>query len=255
MAAPRAIQSLTISFGLVSIPVKVYTAASSQTVRFNMLSKKSKSRVKQQLYDPALDEVVDRKDTDQGVRVREGAVRRPSRTTSSSSWKRRKSSMLDIVEFVPLESVDLVYVEKSYYLGPDKGGNKAYQLLSESMHRTGKIAVGQFTSRGKEQLVLVRPYRQGLILHQVYYSDEVRAFDDVDLGDRVELRPGEADLADQLIEQLTETAFDPEKYKDAFRQRVLEAVGNEGRGRADRNGTAGTPHPDHRPLRRVEGEP
>ncbi len=223
MAAPRAIQSLTISFGLVSIPVKVYTAASGQTVRFNMLSKESKSRVKQQLYDPVLDKVIDRKDTVKGYEYAKGQFV----TFEDAELKKleaEKSNALDIVEFVPLDTIDLVYVEKSYYLGPDKGGNKAYQLLAGAMERTERVAVGQFTSRGKEQLVLIRPYKDGLILHQVYYADEVRAFEDIDLGDPVEFRPGEPDLADQLVEQLATDGFDPAKYTDAFRERVLGAV-------------------------------
>jgi DNA end-binding protein Ku len=223
MAAPRAIQSLTISFGLVSIPVKLYTAASSQQVHFNMLSKKTKSRLKQQLYDPVADEVVDRKDITKGYEYAKGQFVVFS-DQELKALEAQKNTSLEIVEFVPLDSIDLVYVEKSYYLGPDKGGSKAYQLLSGAMDRTEQVAVGKYTNRGKEQLVVVRPYREGLILHQLFFADEVRAFDQLDLGDQVEFRPGEPELADQLIEQLASDTFDPKKYTDEFRDRVLAAV-------------------------------
>jgi DNA end-binding protein Ku len=223
MAAPRAIQSLTISFGLVSIPVKLYTAASPQQVSFNMLSEKTKSRIKQQLYDPVADAIVDRKDIVKGYEYAKGQYV----TFTDEEIKKleaQKSSSLDIVEFVPLDTVDHVYIEKSYYLGPDKGGTKAYKLLAESMRKAGRAALGQVTSRGKEQLVLLRPYKEGLIFHEVYYADEVRRFEDIDLGDKVEFRPGEQELAAQLIDQLTHERFEPEKYKDEFRNRVLAAV-------------------------------
>jgi DNA end-binding protein Ku len=223
MAAPRAIQSLTISFGLVSIPVKLYTAASPQQVSFNMLSEKTKSRIKQQLYDPVADAVVDRKDIVKGYEYAKGQYV----TFTDEEIKKleaQKSSSLDIVEFVPLDTIDHVYVEKSYYLGPDKGGNKAYKLLAEAMRKAGRVAVGQVSSRGKEQLIMLRPYKEGLILHEVYYADEVRRFEDIDLGDKVEFRPGEQELAGQLIDQLTHEKFEPDKYKDEFRERVLAAV-------------------------------
>src|SRR5690606_32739010 len=118
-----------------------------------------------------------------------------------------RSSALDIVEFVPLESVDLLQVEKSYYLGPDKGGDKAYRLLVDSMKRTNKVAVGRWAARGKEQLVVLRPYRDGLLLHQMFYANEVRPFDEIDTGATYEFKPIERELAERLIEQLSADAF------------------------------------------------
>jgi len=120
--------------------------------------------------------------------------------------------------------VDLLSVEKSYYLGPDKGGDKAYRLLRESMLRTGKIAVGRWAARGKEQLVVVRPYKDGLILHQMFYANEVRAFDEIDTGATFEFKPVEHELAERLIEQLSSDAFHPENYKDEYAERVEAAV-------------------------------
>src|SRR5690606_38983322 len=175
----RAISSGTISFGLVSIPVKLFTATSSQQVRFNMLHAETKSRVKQQYILPGSGEVVDRKSLVKGYEYARGQFVVFSEE-DLQKLEAEKSSSIDIVEFVPLDSVDLVQVEKTYYLGPDKGGDKAYRLLSESMRETGKVAVGRWAARGKEQLVLIRPYRDGLILHQMFYANEVRAFDEVD---------------------------------------------------------------------------
>jgi DNA end-binding protein Ku len=221
--APRAISSVTISFGLVSIPVKVYTAASSQSVRFNMLHEKCGGRIKQQLYCPVDDEVIQRSDTVKGYEYTKGQYVQFT-PEELKSLEAEKSSTLDIVEFVPEDSVDMIQVDKSYYLGPDKGGQKAYKLISGAMERTGKIAVGRWMTRGKSQLVLIRPYKEGLLLHQVYYADEVRSFEDIDIGDEVSFKPGEPDLADQLIEQLAADTFEPEKYEDEYRKRVLAAV-------------------------------
>lgn len=214
---------MTISFGLVSIPVKIYTAASSQTVRFNMLHGKCGGRLKQQLYCPTDDEIVERKETVKGYEYSKGQYVQFT-DKELKALEAQKSTTLDILEFVPLESVDMVHVEKSYYLGPDKGGNKAYKLLSGAMERTQRVAIGQHVSRGKEQLVLIRPYKDGLILHQLYYADEVREFGDIDLGDEVDFRPGEPDLADQLVDQLAAEKFEVDKYKDHFRERALQAV-------------------------------
>jgi DNA end-binding protein Ku len=135
-----------------------------------------------------------------------------------------KNNSLEILEFVPLESVDLLYVAKTYYLGPDKGGDKAYKLLSDSMTRTQKVAVGRFWTRGKEQLVLVRPYKVGLVLHYVYYANEVRAFDELDTGATSTFSPVESELADKLIEQLTTDKFHPDRYRDTYNDRLREAI-------------------------------
>lgn len=221
--AARALGTGTISFGLVSIPVKLFTATSPQKVSFNMLHKKCGGRLVQQYWCARDEEVVERTETvkgyeyakDQYVQFTEEELK---------SLESEKTSAIDIVEFVPQETVDLVYIEKSYYLGPDKGGSKPYRLLSEAMKRTGKIAVAHYWTRGKEQLVLVRPYQSGLILHQVHYANEVRSFADVDLGPEAAFKPGEAELADMLIQQLTSEGFDAGKYRDEYVERVHKAV-------------------------------
>ncbi len=219
----RATTSGTISFGLVSIPVKFFTAATSQQLRFNMLHQKCGTRVRQQLYCPVDDEVVDRKDTVKGYEVAKGQYVQFTEEELKALEADRDSS-INIVEFVPLDSFDMVQVERSYYLGPDRGGDKAYHLLSESMRDADKVAVGRWAVRGKEQLVVIRPYQDGLIFHQLYYADEVRSFEEIDTGATFEFADAERELAGKLIEQLSSSQFDGEKYEDSFRKRVLAAV-------------------------------
>ena len=221
--AARAIASGTISFGLVSIPIKLYTAASSEQVRFNMLHKKCGGRLKQQMLCPVCEAPVERTDTVKGYEYSKGQYVQFTEE-ELKTMEAEKTDTLDILEFVPSSTVDFVYIEKTYYLGPDKGGHKAYRLLSEAMERTQKIAVGRHWTRGKEQLVLVRPYKKGLALHHVYYANEVRAFDDVDTGGEQAFKPGEPELADKLIEQLTAERFVPDQYKDEYEDRVRTAV-------------------------------
>lgn len=221
--AARAIASGTISFGLVSIPVKLYTATSSEGIHFNMLHKKCGGRLKQQMYCPVDDEVVERSDIVKGY---EYAKNQYVQMTDEEikALAAERTDTLEILEFVPQKTVDLLYIEKSYYLGPDKGGAKPYHLLSAAMERQKTIAVGRFELRGREQLVLVRPYKKGLLLHYVYYENEVRSFDDVDTGGEQAFKPAEADLADKLIEQLTSDEFRPELYKDEYVERLKNAV-------------------------------
>ncbi|MEO8183418.1 MAG: Ku protein, partial [Deltaproteobacteria bacterium] len=177
----RALSSATISFGLVAIPVKLFTATSSQQVSFNMLEPQTKSRVQQQYILPATGEVVNLGTLVKGYEYAKGQYV-VFDDAELKALEAERSNSIDIVEFVPLSSVDLLSVEKSYYLGPDKGGDKAYHLLTEAMTHTKKVAVGRWAARGKEQLVLIRPYKTGLILHQMFYANEVRAFDEVDTG-------------------------------------------------------------------------
>jgi DNA end-binding protein Ku len=223
--AARATSSGTISFGLVSIPVKFYTAASSEQASFNMLHKKCGGRVKQQYICPTdNNDVVERTDMIKGYEYARGQYVQFT-DEEIKALETERSNSIEIAEFVPIESVDFVQVEKTYYLGPDKGGDKAYRLLSESMTKKEMVAVGRWASRGKEQLVLIRPYgKDGIILHQLYYATEVRAFDEIDTGATFTFSDKEHDLAEKLIEQLSTDSFEPEKYSDSYSQRVDQAV-------------------------------
>lgn len=213
----------TISFGLVSIPVKLYTAASSQSVSFNLLHGKCGSRIKQQQFCPTCKEVVDRTALVKGY---EFAKDQYVQLTDEElkSLEQEASKIIDIAEFVPLPKVDPIYFEKTYYLGPDKGGEKAYRLLSEAMAKTDRVALAKFVMRGKESLVLIRPAQDGLMLHTMYFADEIRDFGEIDKGQSAKVKDGELQLAVHLIEELSAEDFKPEQYQDEYRLRVLDLV-------------------------------
>src|SRR2546430_7513661 len=212
---PHALGSGTISFGLVSIPIKLYTSASSQSVAYNLLHAKCGSRVRQQYVCPLDNEVVERGDLvkgfefakDQYVRVTDAELK---------ALEREASKIIDIAEFVPLPKVDPIYFEKTYYLGPDKGGEKAYRLLAEAMAKTDRVAIAKFVMRGKESLVLIRPAQDGLMLHTMYFADEIRNFGEIDRGQSAQLKEGELELAVRLIDELSHAAFEPDQYQDDY---------------------------------------
>ncbi|HSE93381.1 MAG TPA: Ku protein [Methylomirabilota bacterium] len=227
---PHAIGSGTISFGLVSIPVKLYTATSGGTVSFNLLHAKCGSRIRQQTFCPTCNAVVDRNELvrgyefakDQYVRVGDDELK---------ALEGEASKTIDITEFVPLEKVDPIYFERTYYLGPDKGGEKAYRLLANAMGKSGRVALAKFVMRGKESLVLIRSAQDGLMLHTMYFTDEVRSFGEIDKGKTAPVRPNEMELAQQLIDGLTNDEFHPEQYQDEYRGRVLDLVNRKVEGR------------------------
>ena len=219
----RSVGSGTISFGLVSIPVRLYVATSSQQASFNLLHEQCGTRIRQQLYCPHCERVVERNELVKGYQFeRDHYVRFTD--TELRAVEAAASPTIDIHEFVPLERVDPVYFENAHYLGPDKGGEKAYRLLSQAMRDTKRVALAQHVSHGKEHLVLIRPYDGGLVMHEMYYADEVRAFSEIPTDGAVKLRDTETDLAKKLIEQLSATEFRPEQYRDEYRERLMEAV-------------------------------
>jgi DNA end-binding protein Ku len=219
----RATGSTTISFGLVSIPVKLYTATSAQDVHFNQLHKTCGSRVKQKLFCATENVELERSDIIKGYEISKNQYVQFDEE-ELKALEAERFSTLDLVEFVPESTVDFVFIERSTYLGPDKGGEKAFNLLAKAMRSMERIAVGRYWSRGKVQLVLIRPYRKGLILHQVYYANEVRGYDDVELGPDQAFSEAEQQLAERLIEQLSETEFAPEKFHDEYSERVRAAA-------------------------------
>ncbi len=221
--AARAISSGTISFGLVSIPIKLYTAASSAGIAFNFLHNRCGSRMKQQQLCPVCDEVVQRSDLVRGYEFAKNQYVR-FENDELKTLEEETSKVIELEEFVPLEKVDPVYFEKTYYLGPDKGGDKAYRLLADAMTESNRVGVAKYVMRGKEGLVLIRAVQGGLMLHTMYYADEVRDFDDIDRGQTVKLKDGELDLAIRLIDELVSKEFHPENYHDEYRDRVLRLV-------------------------------
>jgi DNA end-binding protein Ku len=219
----RATSSGTISFGLVSIPVRIYPATRSRAVRFNLLRASDKSRLKQQYVAAADGAVVDRDEIVKGYEYARGQYVVMS-DEELKALEQKTDHGIEIEDFVPVATVDPVYFDRSQLLGPDKGGSKAYRLLREAMAETEMVAVGRFSARGRQQLVLIRPMDEGLAMHSLFYADEVRGFEEIDLGDDAPIKPAELDLARQLIEQLAGGRFDPGRYEDEYRRTVLEAI-------------------------------
>lgn len=218
----RASGSGTISFGMVSIPVKMYTAQSSKSVSFKQLTPAG-NPTKQQLLDSVTLEPVERADLRKGYEVAKGQYATFTQA-EVKSLEVESDKILDIKEFVDLSSVDLLAVEKTYYLAPDKGGDKGFSLLARVLKTQNRAAVAQWCSRGKEHLVLVRAYRGGMVLHVMYYADEVRDYDDVDFAREVVVSDVEVDLAEKLVGMLDSGAFDSSRYGDSYRARVEAAV-------------------------------
>ncbi len=219
----RSIGTATISFGLVSVPVSIYSASESKaSVSFNMLHKKCGTRLKQQYICPKDNEVVTRDETVKGY---EFAKDQYVVLTAEElkSLEEKATSTIDVLEFVPLATVDREYLEKVYYLGPDKGGDRAYRLLAAALKETGRAALGQYAARGQQHLVLLRPLNGVLVMEQLHYADEVRPTTEVTIppGD---VKDAELKLAKQLIDQTSNEAFEPTKYKDTVRERVLETI-------------------------------
>ena len=212
-----------ISFGLVTIPVKLYsTGESAAGITFNMLHKKCGSRLRQQYICPVDNEVVGREDMIKGYEYSKGQYVLFSEDELKALVP-EPTNAVEITEFVPLDQVDPIYYEKSYYVGPDKGGDRPYRLLSEAMKQTGRAALARYVARGKDQFVLLRPFDEGLIMQQLRYSDELRAFSEVPIGP-AEVREPELKLAVQLIEQIATDEFKPEEYEDKQRHEVRALI-------------------------------
>jgi DNA end-binding protein Ku len=222
--AARSIATATISFGLVSVPVNVYSSSESKaSVSFNMLHKKCNGRLKQQYICPKDDnEVVTRDETVKGYEFAKDqyVVLTPDEL---KALEEKATSTIDIIEFVPLSSVSREYVSKCYYLGPDKGGDRAYRLLAAALNESGKAALGQYAVRGQQHLVLLRPHNGRLVMEQLHYADELRSTTEVPIPDG-DVKDTELKLALLLIDQTSNEAFEPTKYKDTVRERVMEMI-------------------------------
>ncbi len=222
--AARSISTATISFGLVSVPVSLYSSAESKaSISFNMLHKKCSGRLKQQYICPVdNNEVVGREDTVKGYEFAKGqyVVLSPEEL---KALEEKATSTIDIIEFVPLSTVNREYVSKSYYLGPDKGGDRAYRLLAAALKESGKAALGQYAARGQQHLVLLRPQEGRLVMEQLHYADELRSTSEVPVPEG-DVQDKELKLAMMLIDQTSNDAFEPTKYKDTVRERVMELI-------------------------------
>ncbi len=221
--APRSIASGTISFGLVSIPVNLYPATQpSSSISFNLLHAKCGSRLKQQYVCAKEGEKVEREDMLKGY---EFAKDRYVTFTGEElkALEELASQTIDIAEFVPEADVDPVYYDRAYHLGPAKGGAKAYRLLALALERAGKAALARYAARGKQYLVLIRPRGGRLVMQQLYYGDEVRTPEEIPV-DEADVKDQEVQLALRLIEQTASDGFHPERYEDAVKKRMLDAI-------------------------------
>jgi len=221
--AARSIASLTVSFGLVSIPVKLFSATeASRAISFNLLHKTCGSRLKQQYFCVKEEVPVSREEMSKGYEFQKDQYVMFS-PEELKALEEAGTHTADITEFVPIESVDPVYFDKAYYLGPDKGGAKPYALLARALRETKRCALGRWAARGKQYIVMIRPVEDGLVMQQLLYAGEVRSIKDIEIP-KTEVRDAELKLAQQLIEQQATDKFDPSAYKDEVRDRIEAAV-------------------------------
>jgi len=225
--AARSIASLTISFGLVSIPVKLYSATeTSRAISFNLLHKACGSRLRQQYFCIKEDVPVAREDMAKGYEFAKDqyVMFTPEEL---KALEEAGTQTADITEFVPAKTIDPVFFDKAYYLGPDKGGAKPYALLARALKESGRCALGRWAARGKQYIVMIRPvddgFVEGLVMQQLLYSGEVRSMKDIDIP-KTDVRDAELKLAQQLIEQQAADKFDPSAYRDEVRERIEAAV-------------------------------
>jgi len=218
---PASVWTGYLTFGLISLPVRLFSGARGERVSFHMLHRKDLSRVKQQLWCPVDDEVIERSDTVKGYEYRKGeyVVVEPDEIKKIEP---KTAKAMEILEFVPAKEVDPVYFESSYYLVPEEAGKRPYALLVKAMQETDYLAIAKLTMHNREYTVILRPQQEGLMLHTMYYADEVRKVEDFGTKN-VELKAAEVKVAHQLIEALS-GKFEPEKYHDTFQENLKNLI-------------------------------
>ncbi|HEV8432860.1 MAG TPA: Ku protein [Thermoanaerobaculia bacterium] len=220
---PRAIATAQIAFGLVSIPVKLFSAAeSSERISFNMIHRDCGSRIQQQLFCPKDERTIDRTETAKGYEFAKGQYVLFNEE-ELKALEEKATQAIEISEFLPSTTIDPVFFSKSYYLAPDKGGDRAYALLTKALEQTGRWALARYSARGKGYLVVVRPLGKGLVMQQLYYANEVRTIDELDLGEPI-VKDNELKMAVQLAEMGAADEFHPENYRDEVADRVRALI-------------------------------
>lgn len=221
--AARSIASLTVSFGLVSIPVKLYSATEAgRAISFNLLHKGCGSRLKQQYFCVKEEVPVAREDMVKGYEFAKDqyVLFTPEEL---KALEEAGTQSAEITEFVPIQAIDPVFFDKAYYLAPDKGGAKPYALLARALRDSKRCALGRWAARGKQYIVMIRPVDDGLVMQQLLYAAEVRSIKDIDIP-KTDVKDAELKLAQQLIEQQASDSFDPGAYTDEVRARVEAAI-------------------------------
>jgi DNA end-binding protein Ku len=219
----HSIGSATVSFGLVSVPVQLYAAGESKAnISMNWLHKKDGARLKQQYVCSKDGEKVERDEMIKGYEFSKGQYVTFT-PDELKALEERATGAIDIQEFLPANEVDRIWLDRTYFLGPDKGGERAYKLLAEALEKTGRVALGQYAARGKQYLIMVRPMDGGLVMEQLRYADEIRSMAEVPIP-KTDVKKPELDLAIKLIDQAATDEFHPEKYKDNVRERMQEQI-------------------------------
>jgi DNA end-binding protein Ku len=217
----RAISRSSISFGLVSIPVEVFPATASKSVHFNLLHAKDNSRIQEKIYCASEEKPIDRSELVHGFPIQKGKYV----TFTNEELKKLESGAgheIEIIEFIPISEVDPVYFASAYLLGCGSGAAKAYRLLNAAMTKSERAALAKFVMRSKEHLVLIRPYRDVLMLHTMHYADEIRPAEEIDHGAKSTVGEAELKLAERLISDLSKDKFEADKFEDTYRQKILE---------------------------------
>lgn len=216
---PRAFASGQIAFGLVSIPVKLFSAAeSSERISFNMLHKDCGNRLQQQLFCSKDERTVDRAEVVKGYEFSKGQYVLFNEE-ELKTLEEKATQQIDIAEFLPSDQIDPIYFSKAFYLAPDKGGDRAYTLLSRALKETGRWALAKYAARGKQYLVVIRPLDKGLVMQQLYYPNEIRSMGELELGEAV-IKDNELKMAVQLAEMGATEEFHPENYRDEVQERI-----------------------------------
>lgn len=219
----RSIDTATIAFGLVSIPVKIYsTAEPSQEIHFHLVHEGCGERLKQQYVCPKHGKV-ERDEMVKGFEITKGNVIEMTKE-ELKALEAVSSDEIALAEFVPATAVDPLFIEKSYYLGPGKGGDRAYRLFRDAIEDSDLVGIAAYSARGKQYIVMVRPFEDGLVMHQLRYPDEIKPWSEIPVGKLPKAAPAELSLASKVIEQLTHEDFDPSQYSDEVKGRVRKLI-------------------------------
>jgi DNA end-binding protein Ku len=220
---PRAFASGQIAFGLVSIPVKLFSATeASEKISFNMIHKDCGSRIQQQLFCPKDERTIERAEVVKGYEFSRGQYVLFNEE-ELKALEEKATQTIEISEFLPKEAIDPIYFQKANYMAPDKGGERAYALLSKALEETGRWALAKYAARGKQYLVVLRPLGKGLVMQQLFYPNEIRSMDDLDLGEPI-VKETELKMAVQLAEMGAADEFHPENYRDEVAERVRALI-------------------------------
>ena len=231
-----------LTFGLISIPMRLSPAARTERISFNQLHKICHTRLKQPLFCPTCDRMVERSEIEKGYEYEKGQYLLFTQE-ELDEVEPDSARTMDILEFVKIEEIDLVYFDASYYITPESAGEKAYYLLTEAMEASGYAGIAKVSMHNRENIVIIRPRERGLTLHTMFYANEIRTAEEHGHTDKAEIKEQERTLAQQLIESLA-APFKPEKYHDAYQESLEKLIEAKATGRK----IAAVPHPARAPV-------